>query len=105
MIIELRIYFLVIICLYLSRNSALEGIDEFKEDPIKDLKVNEMGEGIGQLGQFALLKILRESGNETKIFAKAQTPNEDIDEASRAYPLSGAKVFNPQQEISLEWSN
>ena len=40
-------------------NSALEGIDEFKEDPIKDLNVNEMGEGIGQLGQFALLKILR----------------------------------------------
>ena len=36
-------------------NSALEGIDEFEEDPIKDLKVNEMGEGIGQLGQFALL--------------------------------------------------
>ena len=29
----------------------------------------------------------------------------DIDEASRAYPLSGAKVFNPQQQISLGWSN
>ena len=29
----------------------------------------------------------------------------DIDEASRAYPLSGAKVFNPQQQIPLGWSN
>ena len=29
----------------------------------------------------------------------------DIDEASRAYPLSGAKVFNPQQQIPFGWSN
>ena len=27
----------------------------------------------------------------------------DIDNASRAYPLSGAKVFNPQQQIPLGW--
>ena len=73
-------------------NSALEGIDEFKEDPIKDLKVNEMGEGIGQLGQFALLKILRESGNETKIFAKAQTPNKDMDDLARDYLIYSREV-------------
>ena len=41
-------------------NSAIEGIDEFDNDPVKELKVNAMGEGIGQLGQFALLKLLRE---------------------------------------------
>ena len=66
-------------------HSALEGIDEFKEDPIKDLKVNEMGEGIGQLGQFAMWKILRESGNETKSVAKAKTPKADMDDLARDY--------------------
>ena len=29
-------------------NSAIEGIEEFDNDPVKELKVNAMGEGIGQ---------------------------------------------------------
>ena len=73
-------------------NSVLEGIAEFKEDPIQDLEVSKMGEGIGQLGQFALLKILRESGKETKIFAKAQTPNEDMDDLARDYLVYSREV-------------
>ena len=73
-------------------NSALEGIDEFDKDPVKELKVNPMGEGIGQLGQFALLKILRDSGKVTKIFAKAQTPNEDMDDLARDYLIYAREV-------------
>ena len=30
---------------------------------------------------------------------------QEIYDASRAYPLSGAKVFNPQQQIPLGWSD
>ena len=73
-------------------NSAIEGIDEFDNDPVKELKVNAMGEGIGQLGQFALLKLLRESGKVTNIFAKAQTPNEDMDDLARDYLVYAREV-------------
>ena len=30
---------------------------------------------------------------------------EEINDASKAYPLYGPKVFNPQQQIPLGWSN
>ena len=64
---------------------TLSGVEEFQDDKIVDLTVKQIGEGIGQLGEFALLETKRASGLETKIFAKVQTANEDLDNVARDY--------------------
>ncbi len=64
---------------------TLSEVKEFQEDKIIELNVKQIGEGIGQLGEFALLETKRESGEETNIFAKVQTANEDLDNVAKDY--------------------
>ena len=40
-----------------------------------------------------------------KLLPSEHLSKEEINDASKAYPLYGPKVFNPQQQIPLGWSN
>ena len=64
---------------------TLKDQEEFIQDGILDLHVKQVGEGIGQLGEFALLETSRESGKTTNIFAKIQTPVEGMDNLAQDY--------------------
>ena len=64
---------------------TLRDQEEFIQDGILDLHVKQVGEGIGQLGEFALLETSRESGKTTNIFAKIQTPVEGMDNLAKDY--------------------
>tara|TARA_B100001250_G_scaffold289432_2_gene251165 strand:- start:225 stop:1292 length:1068 start_codon:yes stop_codon:yes gene_type:complete len=64
---------------------TLGGQEEFIKDGVIDLNVKKVGEGIGQLGEFALLETTRESGKKTNIFAKLQTQTEDMDNLAKDY--------------------
>lgn len=60
-------------------------VKEFQNDEITGLDVKQVGEGIGQLGEFALLETTRVSGKKTNIFAKLQTQTEDMDNLAKDY--------------------
>ena len=64
---------------------TLGGQEEFIKDGVIDLNLKKVGEGIGQLGEFALLETTRESGKKTNIFAKLQTQTEDMDNLAKDY--------------------
>ena len=54
---------------------TLGGQEEFIKDGVIDLNLKKVGEGIGQLGEFALLETTRESGKKNKYFCKASDSN------------------------------
>ena len=57
-------------------NETLQKVEEFKDNRAIDLNVKRVGEGIGQLGEFALLELKLKNGDDLNLFLKKfrQTP-------------------------------
>ena len=66
-------------------NQTLSLTEDFKEKTVVELDVKRIGEGIGQLGEFALLDTTLDCGKKLNIFAKIQTETEDMDNIARDY--------------------
>ena len=66
-------------------NKTLSLTEDFKEKTVVELDVKRIGEGIGQLGEFALLDTTLDCGKKLNIFAKIQTETEDMDNIARDY--------------------
>ena len=66
---------------------TLSEVKEFRKNRILELEVKQIADGIGQLGEFALLEVTRETGSKTKLFAKVQTANKDFDKLAQDYNI------------------
>ena len=66
-------------------NDILLSTDEFRQNKVVELNVKRIGEGIGQLGEFALLDTTMDCGKKLNIFAKIQTETEDMDNIAKDY--------------------
>ena len=53
-------------------NETLSSTEEFSQKKVTELNVKRIGEGIGQLGEFALLDTTLDCGQKLNIFAKIQ---------------------------------
>ena len=47
--------------------------------------LKRVGEGIGQLGEFALLELKLKNGDDLNLFLKIQTDTEDMDNVAKDY--------------------
>ena len=66
-------------------NETLSPTEEFRQKKVTELNVKRIGEGIGQLGEFALLDTTLDCGQKLNIFAKIQTETEDMDSIAKDY--------------------
>ena len=66
-------------------NETLSPTEEFRQKKVIELNVKRIGEGIGQLGEFALLDTTLDCGQKLNIFAKIQTETEDMDSIAQDY--------------------
>ena len=77
-------------------NETLQRVEEFQNNSAIDLKVKRVGEGIGQLGEFALLELKLKNGDDLNLFLKIQTDTEDMDTLAKDYQfyLREVKFYN-----------
>ena len=64
--------------------AVTSGYPRFADDPIQSFTARPLAEGIGQMGEFALLNAELASGERVRIFAKGHTAVESMSEVSRA---------------------
>ena len=77
-------------------NETLQKVEEFKDNRAIDLNVKRVGEGIGQLGEFALLELKLKNGDDLNLFLKIQTDTEDMDNVAKDYQfyIREVKFYN-----------
>ena len=77
-------------------NETLQRVEEFKDNRAIDLNVKRVGEGIGQLGEFALLELKLTNGDDLNLFLKIQTDTEDMDNVAKDYQfyIREVKFYN-----------